>query len=192
MNAHEMNNKMSNTVNKTSKWWTQTEQRAWKHNSCKTANKTQKNAPKTRKWHRQESANHQKLTNMSNLARKTMNQSVKLLQKAKEARMYMPHAKTQEVQQNNHTIIRVDTYKYRLKMPKHNNVKNWLFWFGNFRTIRNSKNSEENPTWTKHSYKTIAHAQSCNTQAKVHQHPMKCTRKPGQRRQQPFWQITSS
>jgi len=41
-----------------------------------------------------------------------MKQSVKLLQKAKESRMYMPHAKTQEVQQNNHTIIRVDTYKY--------------------------------------------------------------------------------
>ena len=40
--------------------------------------------------------------------------------------MYMPHAKTQEVQQNNHTIIRVDTYKYRLKMPKHNNVKNYF------------------------------------------------------------------
>ena len=96
--------------------------------------------------------------------------------------MYMPHAKTQEVQQNNHTIIRVDTYKYRLKMPKHNNVKNWLFWFDNFRTIRNSKNSEENPTWTKHLYKTIAHAQSCNTQAKVYEHPMKCTHKPGQRR----------
>ena len=52
-----------------------------------------------------------------------MKQSVKLLQKAKEARMHMLYAKTQEVQQNNHTSIRVDTYKYRLKMPKYNNVK---------------------------------------------------------------------
>ena len=42
--------------------------------------------------------------------KKTMRQSVKLLQKAKEARMNMLHTKTQEAQQNNHTSICVDTY----------------------------------------------------------------------------------
>ena len=150
MNTHEMNNKMSNTVNKTSKW-TQTEQRACKNNSCKTANKTQKNAPKTRKWkwHREESAKHQKLTNMTNLARKTMKQSVKLLQKAKEARMHMLHAKTQEVQQNNHTSIRVDTYNTDWKMPKYNNVKNYftdLAIAGQLTTARTQRKTQHWPS----------------------------------------------
>ena len=53
-----------------------------------------------------------------------MKQSVKLLQKAKEARMHMLYATTQEVQQNNHTSIRVDTYKYRLKNAKIQQRKN--------------------------------------------------------------------
>ena len=191
MNAHEMNNKMSNTVNKTSKW-TQTEHRSWKNNHVKPQSKHRRTHQK------RGSGTDNNLQNINNSEtcqiwqEKTMKQSVKLLQKAKEARMCMLYAKTQEVQQNNHTSIRVDTYKYRLKNAKIQQCKKLLHWFGNFRTINNKKKSEENPTSTKHAYKTIVHAQSYNTQTTVHQHLMKCTRKPGQRRLQHFWQITSS
>ena len=47
-----------------------------------------------------------------------MKESVKPLQKAKKARIHMLNVITQEVQQNNHAINRVDTYKYRLKNAK--------------------------------------------------------------------------
>ena len=92
------------------------------------------------------------------------------MQKISQARIYNYNAKTQKNQSIKHTNNRVHTYERSPKNAKIQQCKQLLHWFGNCRTINNSKNSEENPTLTKHSYKTIAHAQSCNTQSKVHQH----------------------
>ena len=61
---------------------------------------------------------------MSNLARKNNETISKATEKSKGGKNTHALCQNEEVQQNNHTSIRVDTYKYRLKNAKIQQRKN--------------------------------------------------------------------
>ena len=75
-----------------------------------------------------------------------------------------------------------DGYANMIQNAKIKHIKNNNTHFAIKKPKKTSTTQGKKPTPTKHAYKTSAHAQSFNMQAKAHQYLMQYTCKPGQRR----------